>query len=175
EQADRCASKDNMKIAERTEEAGYRKIRQSLFGLESFFQRQLWPARLGLVAAGLAIAILLGALFFKSGLQLYENWHQTQLLHRATSMLQQGRFSEATQTARELLAQHPDSLPTKRNNSPRPYKKNQRMNSTSLISRRCKFTPLMRKRLQKPAKISNGSARSLRIGPARCARCLMML
>jgi Tfp pilus assembly protein PilF len=101
-----------MKIAERTEEAGYRKIRQSLFGLESFFQRQLWPARLGLVAAGLAIAILLGALFFKSGLQLYENWHQTQLLHRATSMLQQGRSSEATQTARELLAQHPDSLPT---------------------------------------------------------------
>src|SRR2546430_7738321 len=83
-----------------------------LFGLESFFQRQLWPARLGLVAAGLAIAILLGALFFRSGLQLYENWHQTQLLHRATSMLQQGRFSEATQTARELLAQHPDSLPT---------------------------------------------------------------
>ena len=112
EQADRCTSKDNMKIAERTEEAGYRKIRQSLFGLESFFQRQLWPARLGLVAAGLAIAILLGALFFKSGLQLYENWHRTQLLHRATSMLQQGRFSEATQTARELLAQHPDSLPT---------------------------------------------------------------
>ena len=112
EQADRCTSKDNMKIAERTEEAGYRKIRQSLFGLESFFQRQLWPARLGLVAAGLAIAILLGALFFRSGLQLYENWHQTQLLHRATSMLQQGRFSEATQTARELLAQHPDSLPT---------------------------------------------------------------
>src|SRR6059058_6017080 len=100
-----------MKIAERTEEAGYRKIRQSLFGLESFFQRQLWPARLGLVAAGLAIAILLGALFFRSGLQLYENWHQTQLLHRATSMLQQGRFSEATQTARELLAQRPDSLP----------------------------------------------------------------
>jgi Tfp pilus assembly protein PilF len=101
-----------MKIAERTEEAGYRKIRQSVFGLESFFERQLWPARLGLVAAGLAIAILLGALFFRSGLQLYENWHQTQLLHRATSMLQQGRFSEATRNARELLVQHPDSLPT---------------------------------------------------------------
>ena len=26
-------------------------------------------------------------------------------------MLQQGRFTEATQTARELVAQHPDSLP----------------------------------------------------------------
>ena len=100
-----------MKIAERTEEAGYRRIRQSLFGLDSVFQRQLWPARLALVVAGLAIAILLGALFFRYGLQLYENWHQTRLLQQADSMLQQRRFTEATQTARELLAQHPDSLP----------------------------------------------------------------
>jgi thioredoxin-like negative regulator of GroEL len=101
-----------MKIAERTEDTGLRRIRQSLLGLESFFQRQLWPARLALVAAGLAIAVLLGALFLSYGLKLYENWHQTRLLHEAASMLQQGRFSEATQTARELLAQHPDSLPT---------------------------------------------------------------
>jgi predicted Zn-dependent protease len=100
-----------MKIAERTEETGYGRIRQSLFGLESFFQRQLWPARLALVAGGLAMAILLGALFFSYGLRLYEDWHQTRLLHQAASMLQHGRFSEATQTARELLAYHPDSLP----------------------------------------------------------------
>jgi thioredoxin-like negative regulator of GroEL len=101
-----------MKIAERTEEAGYRRIGQSLFGLEAFFQRQLWPARVALVAAGLAIAIVLGALFLRYGLKLYEDWRQTRLLHEAASMLQQGRFSEATQTARELLAQHPNSLPT---------------------------------------------------------------
>jgi thioredoxin-like negative regulator of GroEL len=100
-----------MKIAERTEEAGYRRIRKSLFGLESFFQRQLWPARLALVAAGLAIAIVLGALFFRYGSKLYEDWRQTRLLHEAASMLQRGRFIEATQTARELLAQHPNSLP----------------------------------------------------------------
>ena len=100
-----------MKIAERTEEAGYRRIRQSLFGLESFLQRQLWPVRVALVATGLAIAILLGALFFSYGLKLYEDWRQTRLLHGAASMLQQGRFSEATQTARELLAQRPNSLP----------------------------------------------------------------
>jgi thioredoxin-like negative regulator of GroEL len=100
-----------MKIAERTEEAGYRRIRQSLFGLESFFQRQLWPVRIALVAAGVALAILLGALFFSYSLKLYQDWHQTRLLHEAGSMLQQGRFTEATQTARELLAQHPDSLP----------------------------------------------------------------
>ena len=91
-----------MKIAQRTEEAGYRRIRQSLFGLESFLQRQLWPVRVALVATGLAIAILLGALFFSYGLKLYEDWHQTRLLHGAASMLRQGRFSEATQTAREL-------------------------------------------------------------------------
>jgi Tfp pilus assembly protein PilF len=100
-----------MKIAERTEDAGYRRIPQSLFGVGSFFQRQLWPIRLALVAAGLAIAIVLGALFFRYGLTLYADWRQTRLLQEAASMLQQGRFSEATQTARELLAQHPDSLP----------------------------------------------------------------
>src|SRR5437660_5773078 len=100
-----------MKIAERAEEAGYRRIGQSLFGLESFFRRQLWPARVALVAAGLAIAIVLGTLFLRYGLKLYEDWRQTRLLHEAASMLQQGRSSEATQTARELLAQHPNSLP----------------------------------------------------------------
>jgi predicted Zn-dependent protease len=100
-----------MKIAERTEEAGYRRVRQSLSGLESSIQRQVWPARLALVAAGMAIAILLCALFFRYGLKLYANWHQTRLLQQAGSMLQHGRFTEATQTARELVAQHPDSLP----------------------------------------------------------------
>ena len=100
-----------MKIAERTEEAGYRRIRQSLFGLESFLQRQLWPTRVALATGGLAIALVLGAVFLRYGLKLYEDWRQTHLLHEADSMLQQGRFSEATQTARELLAQHPNSLP----------------------------------------------------------------
>ncbi|HEV3099052.1 MAG TPA: tetratricopeptide repeat protein [Candidatus Udaeobacter sp.] len=100
-----------MKIAERTKEAGYRRIRRSLFGLESFLQRQLWPARVALVTAGLAIALVLGALFLRYGLELYEDWRQTHLLHEAASMLQQGRFSEATHRARELLAQRPNSLP----------------------------------------------------------------
>jgi len=100
-----------MKIAERTEDTGSRRIRQSLFGLQSFFHRQLWPARLALVAGGLAIVILLGAFFISYGLRQYGDWHQTRLLYEAASMLQQGRFSEATQTARVLLAQHPDSLP----------------------------------------------------------------
>jgi len=99
-----------MKIADRTEETGYR-TRPSRSGLESFFQRQLWPARLAFLAAGLAIVILLVALLIGYGLRLYAGWHQTRLLREAASMLQQGKFSQATQTARELLAQHPDSLP----------------------------------------------------------------
>jgi Tfp pilus assembly protein PilF len=100
-----------MKIAERTEDAGYTKFRQSRFGVQSFFQRLLWPARLALVGAALAILILLGTLFFSYGLRLYEEWHQSRLLRQAASMLQQGRFSEATQSARELLTRDPDSLP----------------------------------------------------------------
>jgi thioredoxin-like negative regulator of GroEL len=100
-----------MKIAERTEDTGYRRTHQLLFGLESFFQRQLWPARIALIAAALAITILLGALFVNYGSKLYENWRQTHLLHHAASMLQEGRLSEAMHTAREFLAQHPDSLP----------------------------------------------------------------
>jgi thioredoxin-like negative regulator of GroEL len=111
EKADRCASSDNMKIAERSEYAGYSKIRPSLFGRISLFQRHVRPVQLALIAGGLAIVILLGALFIRSGLKLYAGWHQTRLLHEAASMLQQGRFSEATQTARELLTQHPDALP----------------------------------------------------------------
>jgi len=59
----------------------------------------------------MAMAILLCAFFFRYGLKLYANWHQTRLLQQAGSMLQQGRFTEATQTARELVAQHPESLP----------------------------------------------------------------
>jgi predicted Zn-dependent protease len=59
----------------------------------------------------LAIAIVLGTLFLRYGLKLYEDWRQTRLLHEAALMLQQGRFNEATQTARKLLAQRPDSQP----------------------------------------------------------------
>jgi Tfp pilus assembly protein PilF len=103
--------RNDMKLAERTKEAGYRRIRQTLFGVESFIQRQVWPARLALVAAGLAVVILLGAFFFRYGSKLYRDWHQTRLLQQAGSMLQQGRFNEATRTAREFLTQHPDSLP----------------------------------------------------------------
>jgi hypothetical protein len=100
-----------MKIAERTEDTRSRKAGQSLFELRFFLQQRLWPVRIALIAAALAIAVLLGALFVSYGSKLYETWRQTRLLQQAALMLQQGKLSEATQTARELLAEHPDSLP----------------------------------------------------------------
>jgi hypothetical protein len=41
------------------------KRRSGLFPrLGSFFQQQLWPARLALLVAGLALAVALGVIFF---------------------------------------------------------------------------------------------------------------
>src|SRR3982751_3534160 len=98
-------------MAERIEDAGRRGTRQLFLGLDSFFQRQLWPARVGLVVAAVAIAISLTALLFSYASKLYGDWRETRLGHQAASMLQEGKFSEAAQTARELLGRHPDSLP----------------------------------------------------------------
>jgi len=98
-------------MAERIEDAGRRGTRQLFLGLDSFFQRQLWPARVGLVVAALAIAISLTALLFSYASKLYGDWRETRLGHQAASMLQEEKFSEAAQTARELLGRHPDSLP----------------------------------------------------------------
>jgi hypothetical protein len=57
-------------------------------------------------------AFLLGALFVSYGSKLYEDWRQNRLLHQAAALLQEGKPSEASQTAQELLGRHPDSLPT---------------------------------------------------------------
>src|SRR6266403_229575 len=95
-------------MAQRIKYIGHGKIRQLFLGLESLFQR---PARLAAIVAALAIAFLLGVFFFSYGLKLYDDWRQTRLLHRATALLQEGKLSKAAQTARELLASRPDSLP----------------------------------------------------------------
>ncbi len=65
--------------------------------LESFLRRQLWPA--------------LGIISLNYGSKLYRGWHETRLLHGAAAMLQEEKFTQATQNAREVLQLHPDSLP----------------------------------------------------------------
>jgi Tfp pilus assembly protein PilF len=88
-----------------------RRIGQIFPALESFFERQLWPARLALLVAAFVVAILLGVACFSYGSKLYRDWHQSRSLHRAASMLQEERFIEAAQTAREVVKLDPDSLP----------------------------------------------------------------
>src|ERR1700730_477795 len=95
-------------MGERIKHVEHGKARQRFLGLQSLFQR---PTRLAAIVAALAIVSLLGALLFSYGLKLYDDWHQTRLLHRATALLQEGKLSKAAQTARELLARRPDFLP----------------------------------------------------------------
>src|SRR5437762_718267 len=79
--------------------------------LGSFWQRQLWPARLALVIGASALAVVLGIISLNYGSKLYRGWHETRLLHGAAAMLQEEKFTQATQNAREVLQLHPDSLP----------------------------------------------------------------
>src|SRR6266481_2055826 len=97
-------------MAKRTKHAGHGRARQLFVGL-SLFQQRLWLARLGVIVVGSAIAFLLGIVLFSYGSSLYDDWRQSHLLRRATALLQEGELSKAAQTAQELVARHPDSLP----------------------------------------------------------------
>src|SRR6266487_2911358 len=98
-------------MAEKIKDAGHGKTGHIFPALESFVQRQLWPARLALLLAAFVVAILLGGAFLGYGSKLYRDWHRNRLLHLAASMLQEEKFNEATQTAREVVKLDPDSLP----------------------------------------------------------------
>src|SRR5437773_8159675 len=104
-------AKTGHEMAERIEDTEHTSARQSSRGPESLFQRRFRPARLVLTVTALVIAFVLGAIFVSYGSKLYDDWRQNRLLHRAAGLLQEGKFSEASQTAQELLARHPDALP----------------------------------------------------------------
>jgi uncharacterized membrane protein YcjF (UPF0283 family) len=98
-------------MAERIKYVRHGRARQLFLGLESFFQRRLWLARLGVVVVVLAVAFLVGIVLFSYGSRLYDDWSQSRLLRRATALLQEGKLNKAAQAAQELVARHPDSLP----------------------------------------------------------------
>src|SRR6266567_41279 len=98
-------------MAEKIKDAGHGKTGHIFPALESFVQRQLWPARLALLVAAFVVAILLGVAFLSHGSKLYRDWRQNRLLRLAASMLREEKFNEATQTAREVVKLDPDSLP----------------------------------------------------------------
>lgn len=104
-------AKTGHEMPERIRHAGRGTHCQSSPGPKPLFKRRFWPARLAVTVAALVIAFLLGALFVSYGSKLYEDWRQNRLLHRAAALLQEGKLTEASQTAHELLARHPDSLP----------------------------------------------------------------
>src|SRR5947207_1473835 len=98
-------------MAENIKGAEHRRTRQLFLGPESFFKRQAWPARLGLLVLAAALVVVLDVLFLHYGSKLYGDWHQNRLLHEAASMLQEEKLSRAAQRAREVVKLDPDSLP----------------------------------------------------------------
>jgi hypothetical protein len=88
-----------------------RRIRTSQgVGAFPLFRGHLSPTRAALVIGASALTFILGVIFFAYGARLYNGWRETRLLERATSMLQEEKFPQAAQTAREVLELHPDSL-----------------------------------------------------------------
>ena len=98
-------------MAENIKGVEHRRTRQLFPGPESFFKRQAWPARLGLLVSAAALVVVLDVLFLHYGSKLYGDWHQNRLLHEAASMLQEEKLSRAAQRAREVVKLDPDSLP----------------------------------------------------------------
>jgi Tfp pilus assembly protein PilF len=92
-------------------EAATGRAGQFLLILKSFSRRQAWSDRLVLSLAALTAVVLAGIVCFNYGPKLYRHWQQSFLLHRAASMLQAEKFSEAADTAREVAKLTPDSLP----------------------------------------------------------------
>ena len=85
--------------------------RQSFSETHSTLQRKkLARSHLTVAIAGLVIALLLGVLFVNYASKLYETWRERDLLQKATTLLQEGKFSKAAQMAQELARRHADSV-----------------------------------------------------------------
>jgi Tfp pilus assembly protein PilF len=74
-------------------------------------KRRRGPRRFIFLIAAFTLATLLAIVFFNYAPRLYRDWRQNRLLDRAASMLQEHKFNEAAQTAREMVKLHPDALP----------------------------------------------------------------
>ena len=88
-----------------------RRVR-SFPGLDAFpaFRHHLTPARLSFFGAAIAVAVVLGVIFFTYGSKAYRGWRETRLLEHADTMLQQKDYRAAAEAAREVLSLHHDSL-----------------------------------------------------------------
>ncbi len=89
-----------------------RRVR-SLPRVESFrlFRHRISPERLVVLAAGAALAVVLGIVAFSYGSKAYYGWREKQLLQDASRMLQQHDYAGAIRNAQSALELHRDSLP----------------------------------------------------------------
>ena len=92
------------------EHAEQTRDRELLSDTHSTLHRKLRRSRLTVAIVGLGIALLLGVLFVNYALKLYETWHERGLLQKASTFLEDGKFSEAAKMAQELARRHPDSV-----------------------------------------------------------------
>src|ERR1044071_5095584 len=97
-------------FSDRFDQIGKVRDRQSSSGTQSTLLQKFSRGRLILAIAGLAIAFLVGLLFISYGSKVYETWRERRSLQEATTLLQEGKLSEAAQIAQELVRRHPDSL-----------------------------------------------------------------
>jgi hypothetical protein len=100
-----------MRIAEKIKAASHRRTDKLLAGdREHFLQKDSRRWRFIYLIAAFTLAALLAIAFLNYAPRLYRQWRENRLLDRAALMLQEQSFNEATQTAREILRLHPNSL-----------------------------------------------------------------
>jgi predicted Zn-dependent protease len=88
-----------------------RRVR-SLPGVDSFLilRHHLTPARVAIVIAATALAVVLGIVFITYGSKAFTTWRETRLLNRAEMMLRKNDLPAATDAAHKVLELHRDSL-----------------------------------------------------------------
>jgi Tfp pilus assembly protein PilF len=88
-----------------------RRVR-SFPGVDSFLilRHHLTPARVAIVIATTALAVVLGIAFITYGSKAFITWSETRLLNRAEMMLRKNDLSAATDAAHKVLELHRDSL-----------------------------------------------------------------
>jgi thioredoxin-like negative regulator of GroEL len=88
-----------------------RRSNQMFAHLKPFFRRESWLGGSVFLFAASAVAILLCVVSFNYGPKLYRDWQENRLVRRAASMLQEGKFTQAARTARDVVKLDPNSLP----------------------------------------------------------------
>jgi hypothetical protein len=99
-------------MVEKSKRVRRKKRVRTLPGIETFriFRHRVSPERLGVLTAGIALAVVLGIVCFSYGAKFYNGWRETRLLKRAAVLLQQNNYDAAERDAQTALALHPDSL-----------------------------------------------------------------